>query len=295
MRAATIGFKNLKKAGTPMDRSRFAPRIFFLATAVLTLLGSAVRTVCYLTAFDTNVGYLNPGFLTALSNWLYFVTPAALIAIALIIPKNTLPTTLHQKLRAPSSILMAATLIAFTVTVFILYTPAKGSMLLPAVLLSIPAALYYGISAAKNGRYPDWLSLLGFLPILWCVTAVADLYFDPFVTMNSPIKVSLQVGLLGFMATVLGEIRFRIGRSLPRVAAFFFGISSFTCLTAAVPLLVATGARVLDHPLHMMYAVVLLAAGLYSLDLLFQYTCFIKENIHVHSPASESLGKGGTD
>ncbi|MBQ4111938.1 MAG: hypothetical protein IJD38_03980 [Clostridia bacterium] len=273
-----------------MDRSRFAPRLCFMAAAVLTLLGAVIRTVCFLTAYDSSTGYLNPGFLTTLSTWLYFITPAVLIAVALMIPKDTLPSTLNQKLRAPSAILVALGLAAFSAVVLIRFAPAKGNILLAPALLGIPAALYYGISATRNGRYPDWLSLLGFIPVFWCITAVADLYFDHFVTMNSPVKVSLQVGLMGFMVAMLGELRFRIGRPLPRVASVFFGISGYTCLTAAIPLLVATGARVLSHPLHLMYAIVLLTAGLYSLYLLFQYTCLPLpvESTEAQASATES-------
>lgn len=269
-----------------MDRSRIAPRLCFPAAAVLTLLGATIRTVCFLTAYDSRTGYLNPGFLTSLSTWLYFITPAVLIAVALLVPKDTLPITLRQRLRAPSAILAALGLVAFSAVVFVHYAPAKGDMLLAPALLGIPAALYYGISAAKNGRYPDWLSFLGFLPVFWCVAAVADLYFDPFVTMNSPIKISLQVGLMGFMAAILGELRFRIGRPLPRVALVFFGMAGYTCLTAAIPLLMATGTRVLNHPLHLMYAIVLLTAGLYSLYLLFQYTCLSFPTESTETPAA---------
>jgi hypothetical protein len=71
----SIRHKNLKKAGTPMDRSRFIPRLFFPTAAILTLLGAAVRTVSYLTAFDTEVGYLDPGLWTTLTTWLYFIVP----------------------------------------------------------------------------------------------------------------------------------------------------------------------------------------------------------------------------
>jgi hypothetical protein len=189
---------------------------------------------------------------------------------------------------------MAVVLVAFTVAAFLVYSPAEDSMLLATALLGIPAAFYYVISSASGDRSPDWVSMLGFIPVIWCITAVADLYFDPFVTMNSPIKVSLQMGFLGFMAATLGELRFRIGRSLPRLALVFFSLSGFTCLTAAIPLLVATGAHILDHPLHLMYAAVLLVAGLYSLYLLFLHTR-LPLPAEAQTSIPESPDKGGTD
>lgn len=295
MQADLFGIQKFKKAGTPMDRSRFTPRLIFLSAALLSLLGAAIRTAAYLTAFDTQVGYLDPSIWTSLSRCLYFITPVLLIAIATAIPKGTLSTTPCQTYRAAAAIPMALILIAFTVAVFLIYPPAKGSALLFTALLGIPAALYYGASSVKSIRSSDLVSILGFFSIIWCIAAVADLYFDVFVTMNSPIKTSLHVGLLGFMAATLGELRFRIGRPLPRIASVLFGMSGFTCLTAAIPLLVATGARVLDHPLHLMYAAVLLVAGLYSLYLLFLHTCLPNEKAEAQASVPASTDQGGAD
>ena len=278
-----------------MDRSRFTPRLFFLSAALLSLLGAAIRTIAYLTAFDTQVGYLDPGIWTFLSRCLYFITPAILITVAAAIPKGTLSTASCQAHRAAAAIPMAVMLVAFTVAVFLVCPPAQGSTLLFTALLGIPAALYYGASSVKSIHSSDFVSILGFFSIIWCIAAGADLYFDVFVTMNSPIKTSLHVGLLGFMAATLGELRFRIGRPLPRVASVLFGMSGFTCLTASIPLLAATGARVLDHPLHLMYAAVLLVAGLYSLYLLFLHTCLPTEHREDQASVPESFDEGGTN
>jgi hypothetical protein len=297
MQADPFGMKKFKKAGTPMDRSRFTPRLFFLSAAVLSLLGAAIRTAAYLTAFDTQVGYLDPGIWTSLSRCLYFIAPVILIAIATAIPKDTLSTAPCQTYRMAAAIPMALTLIAFTVVAFLASPPVRSNIFMFTVLLGVPAALYYGISSVKSTHSSDFVTILGFLPIIWCITAVADLYFDVYVTMNSSIKTSLHMEFLGFMAATLGELRFRIGRPLPRLAAILFGMSSFTCLTASIPLLVATGARVLNHPLHLMYAAVLLVAGLYSLYLLFSHACLSQpaDDTEAQASVSESTDQGGTD
>jgi hypothetical protein len=257
-----------------MDRSRALPRLCFIITAVLTLISVAVRTLCMLTAFDAEVGYLAPGPMTALANALYFVTAAAIVILAVLIPKDTLPGELRICLRAPSACLLGLALAAFTVVAMTVCIPTAPSKLLTvSAVLGLPASSYYFLSATRGGRYPDWLSFLGYLPVFWCVTAVGELYFDVYVTMNSPLKVTLQAGLLGFMLMSLQELRFRIGRATPRAAVAFFGMGSFTCLTAAIPLLIATGAGVVSHTLHTLYAIVLLAAGLYGLYHMFRYTC----------------------
>jgi hypothetical protein len=61
----------------------------------------------------------------------------------------------------------------------------------------------------------------------------------------------------------------------------------FLSLNAAVPVLLATGAHILDNKLHLFYAVVLLCGGLYGLYTLFQYTWFPTEE--EDSPEAEEM------
>ena len=257
-----------------MDRNRIFPRLCFVLTAVLTLLGATLRTVCMLTAFDGSVGYFNKGFLPILSTVLYFAGVLTPILCAAFIPKSTLPTTLHTHLRLPAALLWGLSLAAFTVLSLVLCYPDRTNPLLTLpTLLGICASLYFFLSGTRNGRYPDWLSLVGFLPVLWCVTAVAETYTDQFTAMNSPVKVGLQLGFIGLMLILTAELRFRLGKPLPRAAAAMMGIGACLALNGALPVLAGIGSHVLDNPLHLLYAIVLLCGSLYGLFVLFQYTC----------------------
>ena len=92
--------------------------------------------------------------------------------------------------------------------------------------------------------------------------------------MNSPVKTDLQLAFLGFMFICLAELRFRVGRPMPRYSLAFLAIGSYTCLVGSIPLLIATGAGILENFSHLLYAAVLLCAGLYGLYIQFRYTCF---------------------
>ena len=257
-----------------MEKNRTVSRLCFFLTAALTLVAVILRTVAMLTGFDADIGYFAPSFTVTLNHALYFVTGGLLIALVLFIPRDTLPQELHTPLRAPLAILTGVVLAAFAVAALVICVPlARGRLILAPTLLGLPAAVYFLITANRGGRYTDLPVLTGFIPVIWCVSGIAELYFDPYVTMNSPVKISLQMGLLGFVFIVLFELRYRIGRALPRVAVVAFGTGSFACLNASVPLLIATGARVTDHPLHAFYAMVLLSAGLYGLHSLYGCAC----------------------
>ena len=272
-----------------MDKLRTMPRLCFLSTAAVTLIGTALRSVCMLTQFDAEVGYFKSGIPATLSSVFYFLAVALVIITATRVSKHSLATTLDTRLRLPAAFLWGAALAVFTVGVFLLcYADRKNNLLTAPMILGILSPLYFFISGDRSGRYPDWLSLLGFLPVLWCVAAVGETYVDQFTAMNSPIKVGLQLGFLGLALILISELRFRLGKPLPRVAMTFMGIGGYLALCGSVPVLLGTGAMILSNKLHLFYAIVLLCGGLYGLYTLFQYTWFPAEEESEWEDAEES-------
>ena len=267
-----------------MEQHRQISRLFSWIFLALTLLGVILRTVCMLGFFDADVGYFKRGILPLLSDGLYFIAVVTVIVCTARTPKDTLPTELHTPGRIAPALLLGLTLGGFTVCNLLL--PAQlagvsGKATMIANFLALPAAFYFVCSARKNGRYPDWLSLLGFLPVLWCIAAVADTYFDPYVTMNSPVKVAIQLGFLGLMLVLLAELRFRVGKALPRYSVAFLAIGSYACLVGSVPQLCAFAKSYFGKasvqpvsPRYALYAAILLVAGIYGLYLLLRYTAF---------------------
>ncbi len=261
-----------------MDRFRVMPRLCFLLTAALTLVGVALRSVCMLTQFDSEVGYFNNGLLPTMSNVLYFAAVAVAVLGAAQIPKRSLCRSLDTRFRLPAAFLWGVALAAFTVAAALLcYGERTNDFMAVPMVLALPASAYFFVSADRGGRYPDWLSLLGFLPVFWCVSAAWETYTDQFTAMNSPIKVGLQMGFIGLALILISELRFRLGKPLPRCAVAFMSIGVFFSLNAAAPILLGTGARILDNVLHLLYAIVLLCGGLYGLYTLFQYVWFPSE------------------
>ena len=272
-----------------MDKLRTMPRLCFLSTAAVTLIGTALRSVCMLTQFDAEVGYFKSGIPATLSTVFYFLAVALVIITATRVSKHSLAVTLDTRLRLPAAFLWGAALAVFTVGVFLLcYADRKNNLLTAPMILGILSSLYFFISGDRSGRYPDWLSLLGFLPVLWCVAAVGETYVDQFTAMNSPIKVGLQLGFLGLALILISELRFRLGKPLPRIAVTFMGIGSYLALCGSVPVLLGPGAMILSNKLHLFYAIVLLCGGLYGLYTLFLYTWFLAEEESEWEDAEES-------
>ena len=254
-----------------MDRSRIFPRLCRLLTAALTLTGVALRSVCLLAHFDPSVGYFNEGILPTLSDILYYLAVIAAITCAALIPKGTLPTELNTRLRRPVAVLWGLSLAAFTLGVLLVcYKDRTNTFLTVPMVMGILASLYFFLTGSKTGRYSDGLCALGFLPVFWCVASAWETYTDQFTAMNSPIKISLQMGFLGLALILVSELRFRLGKALPRVATALMSIGVFFSLNGAIPVLLGTGAHVLDNELHLFYSFVLLCGGVYGAFTLAQ-------------------------
>lgn len=255
-----------------MDQRRVFPRLCFLLTASTALLGVVVRSVCFLCLFEKDIGYFESGILPALSDALYLVALIIPIVCASLTPRDALPRRLNASGRAIPAVLLGLALAAFTTVSLLICFPARRSntMVAPS-LLGLLASTYYFLSARKSDRYPDWLSLLGYLPVFWSITAIGETYFDTYTAMNSPVKLALQFGMMGFMLIALAELRFRVDRAVPRYSLVFLSIGSYVCLVGSIPVLVATGAGILNHLRHTLFATVLFCAGAYALYLLFRY------------------------
>lgn len=258
-----------------MESTRLSPRVLWLTTAILTVLGVILRSVCMLTVFDTAVGYFHTGILPTMSTALYFAAVAIAVIGASLIHKGVLSTELNTRLRLPVAYLWGFSLVIFTLGVMLVcYKDKTNNFLTAPMVMGILSAFYFLATKNKTGRYSDGLCALGFLPVVWCVTAAWETYTDQFTAMNSPIKVSLQMGFLGLALILISELRFRLGKPLPRMAAALMSIGVFFSLNGGIPVLLGTGARILLNELHVFYAVVLLCGGIYGAYILFQYLWF---------------------
>ena len=257
-----------------MDRKRIS-RLYFLLTAAFCFVGVALRAVCMLTQFDKVVGYFNRGFLSVADTVLYFIAVISGIVGACLLPKRDLPVTLRTPCRAPLAYAVGLALVAFTaISLMVSYeayltTKTIADWLL--VISALPAAAYFLISARLHGIYRDAVTFVGFFPILWSASAVAITYSDPFVAMNSPIKVSIQMGLLGFMFIMLPELNCRLGKPVSRKAIAMTAIGTYAALVSSLPLLLS--AWISPALTYTLCAIVLLAVGLYGGYMLFCYTC----------------------
>ena len=261
-----------------MERKHLS-RLYFLLTAGISLVGLALRVICMLTRYDAAVGYFDKGFLSTASYVLYFVAVIAAIFGAIFLPKDSVDPTLRTPHRAPFAYAVGLVLTVFAVWYTVAALLSSPSALLEAegltdlllIISALAAIAYFPLTAQRHGTYRDSLVFAGFLPLLWCMATIAVTYSDPYVTMNSPIKVSLQMGLLGSMLILVAELGCRLGKPVSRKAIAMTAIGTYTALMASLPILAA--ASVSPALLYTLCAGVLLAVAVYGGYMLFCYTC----------------------
>jgi hypothetical protein len=100
------------------------------------------------------------------------------------------------------------------------------------VVFSVLAA-FYALATAypKLREQANAITVLGFSAPLACILFNAYYYFDTSIEMNSPIKTATQVGLLCAMLYFTTELRFLMGKPMPRV---FLMLASWTCALGAL-------------------------------------------------------------
>ncbi len=276
-----------------------APQLCLLTTAALTLIGIALRTVAMFTLYDTEVGYFDASAVTTIMTVLSFVGAILPIALSILIPKQTLPTTWHEPRKYIAAI---PPFVCFTLCgVWTLYqvtlTGFSNILLLVSGVFALLSAFYAFLVLGKSmgGRIKNTtLSAVGYAPIFWALLSIAETYTDQFTTMNSPIKLGLQFGFLGVMLFIISELRFRLDKPLPRAALCFHAIAAFFCLTGSIPTLIALAAGILKTPMHTAYALGLLGAGIYAAARLAIYVFSYKLPAEDEMPTETAVPSDGS-
>lgn len=244
------------------------PRLVLGTSALLTLAAVIIRSAALFHRFDADVGYYDGSALSLTGRWLYagLLLP---VILCFLIPKDALPTRLGYGKRSLPAVmpLFASLVLVISLVTSGLWNDGKLMIALCAVgLLTVFSFLLFLL----DGKNRQLTAAIAFFPVIWAMIGVAQTYTDPFVTMNSPIKLSVQFGLIGFMLSLTGEIRYLLDRAMPRTYLGLHSLSMFLCLSASVPYLVGWSKGILSHDVYPLYALFLLAYGLFSLIRLCQ-------------------------
>jgi len=237
-------------------------KTYFQVTIWLAILASVLRSVAYLTVFDSEIGYFNEGILNTAVNALILLSCVFLLSGFIFISKEAkLPSAVDN---GANSIFFSASFAGFIMLADFFYKMynqlggdkfeyykyifdpayrAENSYLIRAtaiieifgVLASVLSAICFFVRASKNPK--EKLSAwLGFFPIVRALVGVAQIYFEMKVQMNHPSKLMLQFALISIMYYFLSEERMYVSKDHARPRRLFVSgcIAYFLAFTCGV-------------------------------------------------------------
>lgn len=215
--------------------------LYFLATALLTVTFTVLRTVFLFTDYDAAAQHYRTGGIEL------FVTYGALAAVVLLLvgvfflpPKSALPRLRSDKTRYV--LLLPALLFLVTAVeklVLLAFEPLSALPILFLVLSALFAALAAVpfLVGAKPLPLSDSVSrLIGALPALFAIFYAMYLYFDESHYMNDPAAMLYILACVALALFFLYDAK-EIGGEGTRLSLFFGATAAMLSLSAALPAL----------------------------------------------------------
>ncbi len=267
-----------------MSNKKSSRAVFGICVLIVSVLCTALRIISTLLFFDTDIGYYQAGKIIPLLS--YAVPAAAVIAAMLFcfIPKIRLAPidaydTIYTRVCA---ILPAIGFAAFSVMYILslveystLQSQIPFSFILCA-LCSVAAAVFFALKAL-NKQANTAVVICGILTVLWLVLALAQSYFDTFVTMNSPLKTVFQFACLSAMLFVLCEMRMGIDGTRKRLHMLAAAAAVILLPLSAIPSLLGLAAALMPQSYTLVYYdITLLAIAVAAVSRLVNL-CFGKD------------------
>ena len=196
-----------------------------------------------------------------------FLSLASAVAFALLVPKEeTLsksPFGVNLLVALPAALGCSFGGILLAVNFF-----QNKSYLALAAAVALLLSMVHTLLCEAGYR----IKALGFLPPIACALLVCVLYFDISIEMNAPLKVTAQCALLPLMLYFTTELRYLLGRELPRLylALALGSVAASSLCAIAIPAAVIAG--LLNNANCLAAALVVLGA---NITILFRLKRFL--------------------
>ena len=226
-----------------MHRSTTAQRLLRRTAFCLAILAASLMTVAMFLDYEADAHYFRTGAILPAAA-LICALLSSLCGSSLVVLRSTRDTESNSPFPPHRVFLLSP--IGFLLAGYAILVSGQSEILRTATGILLLLASLYGfcLCVPSLQKKTALISLLGILPILACILLNAYYYFDVSIEMNAPIKIALQISLLFAMLSYTGEVRFHLGRPMPRlyvlIGAWLTGIGSL--LAVSLPIAFLTGA-----------------------------------------------------
>lgn len=216
-------------------------KAYALLLAIITVATTALRTICLLTQYEPQVGYLRDNSLSKMAVLLLVAGAFCCLLSGFLFPKIALDEkvlTEPRRRKAWAILYTFAAACCFFGGIYFLTNRASNSITLYIAtgVFSLVFAMFFLVncsfdetkSAAVSTKLTPWLYVAGIVMLLLLLIFS---YFDMTVTLNGPFTTPWIFATLFGCIFFLMEIRAKIGRGIPRLhlplalVAFFLSVS----------------------------------------------------------------------
>lgn len=256
-------------------------KIYVYSSLILALICTLLYCASYLFFYEPDIGYFKSSALLPVISGALTVTSVVFILTAIItIPKGALPaaSVTYSRLSKLAAAVCAAGFLGYVAFRLLAHQnePTVSPLLtLWVIILSALSAPFFLIVAFRTKNAGGGTVFAGFIPIFWAAVAMSEAYTNKLVAMNNPVKVSFLMATLAVMLFMLYELRYLLGRGIPRAFLVFTLTGIHVLAVFAVPTLLLSTAQIYMLADISAGAVVCLLLGLYMAARLCEFYKFV--------------------
>jgi len=267
-----------------MDIIKNKMKVYLITCGIIALAVTVLHTILLMNYFDGDIGYFNNSLLSSITVAMVFVSILWFFSALLFIPKNILKADMPKtNISSKFGFIMCALLNAFGFFYYaynLMDTQTVSKIPLISAIFFLLSTFYFVGKAFDTFKKTDTTVLFGFFIIFTSIALLAETYFDKFVQMNSPLKVTIQISLLFIMLYYLSEFRFDLKKPYPRLY-FVVALSAFIiCMATSIPHIIAYSSNILDNTDYFLKDIYILINGLY---IALRTVLYVKHNLSIPS------------
>ena len=224
-------------------KSKKALRLYGITVLAAAFSCVVLRLISTMFFFDGDIAYYQTGaVLPIITNVIMALTAIGAIVFCLI-PKVSIEPNIptEAKITRLASIIAAAGFAVFGViyvSSLMEYSNIYGSIPTTYLLCAVctfGACAFFALKALRASNADILYVLTGILVAVWIVLELAECYFDTFIPMNSPLKLTFEFACLGALLLTVNEMRIGLDQKRRGFHLFAATVASVFLPTSAIP------------------------------------------------------------
>ncbi len=281
---------------TKIFKTKKALRIFGICVPCVALLSVVLRLISLLFFFDADIGYFKSDSIFAGISGIIPAAATLACAILCLISQIKLepiyaPEVRSVRISAAFPALAFAAFSGMYIYSLVNYSEIYGSVpfsYILCVICAVGGCAFFILKLLGGKRVPSILTVFcGLCALVWVLLALVECYFNTFIQMNSPIKLTFQYACLSAMLFLVSEMRRTVDTDR---ASFHLFSSAFALIylpVSAIPSLICFFAGKMPYSYSMFYYDAVFALLTVFAAVRFITICFCKQEPAVEAESTQ--------